>query len=88
MAVVPQHQRKVPGPHLYKTGLKQCRQLGFGAVVVLGYLEYHPQFGFSPAARFGVNCEYDAPEEAFMIVELQPGFLSSASGKSNTILFS
>ena len=81
MAVAPQHQRKGIGSALVRNGLKQCRQLGFSAVVVLGHPQYYPRFGFSPAARFGISCEYDAPEEAFMIAELQPDFLSRASGK-------
>jgi putative acetyltransferase len=28
-----------------------------------------------------VGCEYDVPEEAFMVVELHAGFLRGASGK-------
>lgn len=74
MAVAPQHQRKGIGSALIRNGLKQCRQLGFGAVVVLGHPRYYPRFGFLLAARFGIRCGYDAPEEAFMIVELQAGF--------------
>jgi putative acetyltransferase len=31
--------------------------------------------------RYGIGCEYDVPEEVFMVVELQPGFLRGASGK-------
>lgn len=81
MAVAPQHQRKGIGSALVRNGLKQCRQLGFGAVVVLGHPRYYPRFRFLPALRFGIRCGYDAPEEAFMIIELQPGFLGGASGK-------
>lgn len=81
MAVAPAHQRKGIGSALVRTGLEQCRQLGFGAVVVLGHAAYYPRFGFSPSARFGIGCEYEVPEEVFMIVELQVGFLRGASGK-------
>jgi putative acetyltransferase len=34
-----------------------------------------------PAARFGIACEYEVPEEAFMVIELQSGYLDGASGK-------
>jgi len=81
MAVLPQHQRRGIGSALVRAGLAECRKLGFGAVVVLGHPDYYPRFGFSPASRFGISCEYEAPEEAFMLVELEPGYLRIASGK-------
>ena len=81
MAVAPEYQRGGIGSELVRVGLERCRQLGFGAVVVLGHPEFYPRFGFSPAAGFGISCEYDIPEEAFMAVELQPRFLRNASGR-------
>jgi putative acetyltransferase len=84
MAVVPAGQRQGIGSALVREGLDRCRQLGFGAVVVLGHAEYYPRFGFSPAARFGLACEYDVPEDVFMALELEPGFLS---GKAGTIRY-
>ncbi len=80
MAVAPAYQRRGIGSALVRAGLEQCRELGFGAVVVLGHAAYYPRFGFTPAARFGIGCEYDAPEEAFMVFELTPGYLRGASG--------
>jgi putative acetyltransferase len=84
MAVVPAGQRQGIGSALVREGLDRCRQLGFGAVVVLGHVEYYPRFGFSPAARFGLSCEYDVPEDVFMALELAPGFLT---GKAGTIRY-
>lgn len=81
MAVAPEHQRKGIGSALVRAGLERCKQRDFGAVVVLGHPAYYPRFGFSSSARFGLGCEYDVPEEVFMVVELQPGFLRGASGK-------
>ncbi|MCA9269873.1 MAG: N-acetyltransferase, partial [Planctomycetales bacterium] len=63
-----------------RAGLAQCNGLGACAVVVLGHPEYYPRFGFVPAVRFDLRCEYDAPEEAFMALELTPGALRGASG--------
>jgi putative acetyltransferase len=80
MAVSPEQQRRGVGTALVKAGLELCRQLGAGAAVVLGHPSYYPRFGFQPAARFGIGCEYDAPEDAFMLLELQPGYLRGVSG--------
>jgi putative acetyltransferase len=80
MAVLPEHQRKGTGSALVGSGLEQGKQLGFGAVVLAGHPEFYPRFGFQPASHFGIACEFDVPEEAFMAVELQPGFLADAKG--------
>ncbi len=80
MAVLPQYQRQGIGILLVKAGLDECRKLDVGAVVVLGHPEYYPRFSFSPAHHFGLECEYEAPEEAFMVKELKHGFLDNASG--------
>lgn len=81
MAVLPEHQRKGIGSALVRAGLEQCKQLGFGAVVVLGHPAYYPRFGFSSSTRFGIAWQYEVPEEVFMVVELQAGFLRGTSGK-------
>lgn len=80
MTVGPEHQRRGIGSALVQAGLEQCRRLGYGAVVVLGHPDYYPRFGFAPAAGFGIGCEYEAPSEAFLAVELEPGYLAAASG--------
>ncbi len=81
LAVVPEHQRGGIGTALVRAGLDQCRKIGFGAVVVLGHSEYYPRFGFTPATRFGIGCEYDVPVEVFMAVELEANYLLGVSGK-------
>jgi putative acetyltransferase len=72
VAVLPACQRGGIGTLLIEAGLAECRKGGFDGVMVLGHPEYYPRFGFIPAGRFGLNCEYDAPEEAFMALELRP----------------
>lgn len=80
MAVFPERQRTGIGSLLVATGVKECQKIGIGAVVVLGHSEYYPRFGFLPASRYALNCEYDVPDEVFMAVELIPGYLRSISG--------
>jgi len=81
MAVLPKFQRKGIGSALVRAGLEECLLVGCGAVVVLGHSGYYPRFGFSPSARFSIGCEYDVPEDVFMVLELQPGCLRGVSGK-------
>lgn len=80
MAMAPAHQRKGVGSALVRAGLERCRQLGVGAVVALGHPSYYPRFGFEPSVRFGIDSEYEAPPEAFMLLELEPGCMRGASG--------
>lgn len=80
VGVLPAHQRRGVGSALVRAGLDACRRRDVGAVVVLGHPAYYPRFGFAPAGRFGLGCEYDAPAEAFMALELRPGQLAGVSG--------
>ncbi len=81
MAVTPALQKKGIGSALVRAGLEECRRLEFAAVIVLGHPEYYPRFGFLPSSRFGIDSEYDVPEEVFMAIELQPNSLSGKSGR-------
>ena len=80
MAVAPSRQRRGIGSALVLMGLAECRSVGAQAVVVLGHPEFYPRFGFIPADRFGLRCEYDVPHEAFMALELCPAALGDISG--------
>ena len=76
MAVVPEYQRRGIGSQLVRAGLEECRRIGYDVVVVLGHPEYYPRFGFVPASRKGLRCEYSVPDEVFMVAELRPNALS------------
>ncbi|MDP8934378.1 MAG: N-acetyltransferase [Cyanobacteriota bacterium] len=80
VAVLPNYQRQGIGTLLIRQGLKECARSGFQAVVVLGHPDFYPRFGFIPASRKGLGCEYDVPDEAFMVLELESGALQDCSG--------
>lgn len=80
MAVSPERQRQGIGARLIAEGLERCSRLGAAAVVVLGHADYYPRFGFAPASRFGLRCEYDVPDDVFMARELTGGGLEELAG--------
>jgi len=80
MAVVPARQRQGIGSRLVVEGLERCRRMHAAAVVVLGHAEYYPRFGFVPASRLSLRCEYDVPDDVFMVRELHEGALKGLSG--------
>ncbi|MEG4349591.1 N-acetyltransferase [Microcoleus sp. LAD1_D3] len=80
VAVLPNYQRQGIGTLLIREGLEECRRLGFQAVVVLGNPDFYLRFGFIPASRNSLKCEYDVPDEAFMVLELESGALQDCSG--------
>lgn len=84
MAVLPEFQGKGIGSRLVNDGLEECRTLGHEIVVVLGHPDYYPRFGFVPARPRGIECEFEAPEEAWMIMELREGALA---GRRGTVKF-
>ena len=80
LAVVPARQRTGIGAALTRAGLERCREIGAGAIVVLGHPAYYPRFGFARADAFGIGCQFEAPADAWMLLELEPGYLRGAGG--------
>ena len=70
MAVLPEFQQKNIGTQLVSEGIDRLRKRGCPFVVVLGHPEYYPRFGFVPASRYNVRCEWEVPDEAFMLLRL------------------
>ena len=81
MAVGPERQRAGIGSELVRDGLARCGRRGVEAVFVVGHPAYYPRFGFSLASGFGITCEFEVPDEAFMALELAPGALRGRTGQ-------
>jgi len=80
LAVRPALQRRGIGTLLMRAAIAGARDAGYGFMVLLGDPDYYRRFGFRTAATLGLACEFEAPEEAFMALELAPGALAGASG--------
>ncbi len=79
VAVLRTHQRMGIGSKLVREGLAACREAGYRFIVLLGHPAYYPRFGFQKASLVGLRNEYGA-DEAFMVMELQPGSLPDGGG--------
>lgn len=80
MAVVPESQRSGVGEGMFEWWRRQGPRPSSGVVVVLGHASYYPRFGFRPASGFGVRWEHPCPDEAFMLLEIEPGAADRVSG--------
>jgi putative acetyltransferase len=80
MAVVPEFQRRGVGAALVRAALARLREAGCPFVVVLGHDSYYPRFGFVPASTHGLRCDWEVPDEAFMVHVLDPEAMKSVSG--------
>lgn len=80
MAVLPRIQRSGVGGALVQKGIEWCALAGYAGIVVVGHPGYYPRFGFVPASRYGIRCEFDVPDSVFMALELRPGSLAPCAG--------
>ena len=70
MSVLPEFQRMGVGSKLIISGIERMRQRGVPFIVVLGHAEYYPRFGFERASEYGVRCQWEVSDEAFMIMPI------------------
>lgn len=63
------------GGELIRAGNARCAALSLDAVIVLGYADYYPRFGFSAAAAESLEAPFSGPH--FMALELRHGVLKA-----------
>jgi putative acetyltransferase len=47
---------------------------------VIGHPHFYPRFGFAPARPHGIVCEFEVPDDVFMVAELRQGALTGQEG--------
>ncbi|MGE3844228.1 MAG: GNAT family N-acetyltransferase [Vicinamibacterales bacterium] len=82
MAVLPGYQRRGIGSRLVEGGLERLRVARCPFVVVVGHPAFYPRFGFELAAKYGLGCQWDVPEEAFMVAVLDKQIASGLNGQA------
>jgi putative acetyltransferase len=80
MAVLPELQRQGIGSQLVEAGNRRIEQGGCPFIIVVGHPEFYPRFGFTPARARGITCEWDLPDDVFMILVLDEAEMQGVSG--------
>jgi len=87
MAVLPAQQGQGTGSQLVRSALAALKEKGATIVFVLGHRTYYPRFGFEPAQRYGIGCEFDVPPEFFMVCALREGVLQESQIGEHSIVY-
>ena len=80
MAVVPEEQGHGIGTKLVEVGNDHLARNGCPCIVVLGHPKFYPRFGFRPASAYGITCEWEVPDDVFMVLALDDTQMARAVG--------
>ena len=87
ICIAPELKRKGYGKLLLDYSLEKAAEMGFGAVLFEGNIDFYGKSGFDFARKFGI-CYHDLPEGAddsfFLCKELIPGYLDEVTGVYQT----
>ena len=87
IGITPELKRRGYGKMLLDYSLQKAAQLGFGAVLFEGNIDFYGKSGFDYAGKFGIRY-HDLPEDAdasfFLCRELIPGYLDGVTGVYQT----
>ncbi len=71
-SVLPHHQRAGAGSAAIRAALRVAADVDERYVTVLGYPAYYPRFGFTRASAYGITPPIEVPDEALMVLALDP----------------
>ena len=87
ICITPELKRKGFGKLLLDYSLEKAEEMGFGAVLFEGNIDFYGKSGFEHARNFGIRY-HDLPEGAddsfFLCKELIPGYLDGVTGVYQT----
>ena len=80
MAVLPELQRQGIGSRLVEAGIGELQRAGCPFIVVVGHPEFYLRFGFEPARSRDIRCEWNVPDEVFMVLVLDEARVRGLKG--------
>jgi putative acetyltransferase len=80
VGVDPAYQRRGIGTALVRHSLLVSQRRSADFVVVLGEPNYYRRFGFGPASKHKLVCDFGSRPEAFQVIELRKGGLVAGPG--------
>ena len=80
MAVLPAHQGQGIGSTLVRAGNQKLKDAGCPFIVVVGHARYYPRFGFTSASTQAITCEWEVPDDVFMLLILDEMKMQGVSG--------
>ena len=87
ICITPPLKRKGYGKALLDYSLKKAAELGYGAILFEGNIDFYGKSGFDYSSKFGIRY-HDLPEGAdasfFLCKELIPGYLDGITGVYQT----
>ncbi|MBQ7470028.1 MAG: N-acetyltransferase [Pseudobutyrivibrio sp.] len=87
IGIIPELKRKGYGKAILDYSLEKATEMGFGAVLFEGNIDFYGKSGFDYARNFGIRY-HDLPEGAddsfFLCKELIPGYLDGVTGVYQT----
>lgn len=87
IGITPELKRKGYGKAILDYSLEKAKEMGFGAVLFEGNIDFYGKSGFDVASKFGIRY-HDQPEDAdssfFLCKELIHGYLDDVTGVYQT----
>jgi len=80
MAVLPEHQCQGIGSKLVEVGNRKLKDAGCPFIIVVGHANYYPRFGFRPTSAHGIRCEWEVPDDVFMLLVLDQAKMQGVCG--------
>jgi putative acetyltransferase len=80
MGVLPEYQRQGIGGKLIEAGNRKLKDADCPFIIVVGHADYYARFGFRPAREHGIKCQWDVPDNVFMLLILDQAEMEGVSG--------
>lgn len=80
MAVLPEYQRQGIGSQLVEKGNRRIEEARYSFIILVGHADFYPRFGFVPASTRGIRCQWEVPDDAFMLLVLDEARMQGVSG--------